>query len=56
MAASISCAFLRCRCCGMITIKYMMPNMSRAECKKLENPDDAPACKKRSYEIHVRDS
>src|SRR5271166_5007036 len=41
---SISCTFLRCRCCGIITRKYMMPNMRARGIKKPPNPAAPPAC------------
>src|SRR5208337_2031375 len=45
IAESISCTFLRCRDCGRITRKYMMPNMSaRGTRKVLRPPKGLPAC------------
>src|SRR5215831_17081662 len=45
-AASISCTFLRCRCCGKITRKYMIPNMSARGIRKPPSPEAPPACQK----------
>src|SRR5271157_479009 len=45
IAESISCTFLRCRDCGRITRKYMMPNISAKGTMKVPKPPKGlPAC------------
>src|SRR5260370_3474344 len=43
-SASMACTFLRWRCWGMITLKFIMANMSQSGIKKQPNPPPPEAC------------
>src|SRR6516225_3152722 len=54
MALSISCTFLRCRCCGRITRKYMMPNISISGMRKPPSPEIPPPCQIKTLPRAIR--